>query len=36
MGVGDSREELGAGKPHARIYEGESQMAGVLDQHFLS
>ena len=26
------REEPGAGKPHARICEGESQMAELLDR----
>ena len=27
------REEPGAGKPHARICEGESQMAELLDHY---
>ena len=31
--AGDSREEPGAGKPHARICEGESRMAELFDRH---
>lgn len=31
MTRGYSREEPGAGKPHARICEGESRMAELLD-----
>jgi hypothetical protein len=31
MDAGHSREEPGTGKPHARICEGESRMAELLD-----
>ncbi|GLR77450.1 hypothetical protein GCM10007856_01180 [Azospirillum oryzae] len=31
--MGYPREEPGAGKPHARICEGESQMAELLDRY---
>jgi hypothetical protein len=30
--LGDLQEEPSAGKPHARICEGESRMAELLDQ----
>jgi hypothetical protein len=32
VGLGDLQEEPSAGKPHARICEGESRMAELLDQ----
>ncbi len=32
MALGDLQEEPSAGKPHARICEGESRMAELLDQ----
>ena len=31
MALGDLQEEPSAGKPHARICEGESRMAELLD-----
>ncbi len=32
MALGDLQEEPSAGKPHARICEGENRMAELLDQ----
>ena len=33
--AGYSREEPGAGKPHARICDGESRMAELLDHYLI-
>jgi hypothetical protein len=35
VALGDLQEEPSAGKPHARICEGESRMAELLDHPLL-
>ena len=35
MALGNLQEEPSAGKPHARICEGESRMAELLDRSLL-